>query len=205
MPFGRLPRVSGTPLSTGSVPAGAAAHHVVHQIVPEHAAGIGNAVRMAARRGVQHDPRRLQRRRAQDDDAAGHLAVVAGQPIHVVDAGTLPLIVGGDVADDGIRDEREPAGGRRGRQRAVRTAVVRAGAAAAAAGAAVVAGGPAVQRPRQHRRAADGQRATEAVRNSLLEDLLAAGERHGRQKPAVRQLRQPFACPLIPMKRSTWS
>ena len=175
----------------GQRAAGAAAHHVVHQVVAEHAAGVGDAVRVPARRGVQHDARGLQRRGAQDDDLAGRLALAARQPVHVADAGALPFRVGRDVADDGVRNERQPPRGGRRRQRAVRAAVVRAGPAAAPAGAAVVAGRAAVQRARQHRRAADGQRAPEAVRHRLLEDLLAAGERHRRQELAVGELRQP--------------
>ena len=185
-----VPARVGYPSEHRQDPGGAVAHDVVHQVVSQHPARVGQPVGVPGRARVQHDAGRLERGRAEHHEPALDLPVRTARAVDIVDAGAAAVITREDVAHHRIRHQGEPAGGRRGRQRAVRAAVVRPGDAATRAGTAVVTRGTPVQRLREHGGASDGQHPPEPVGDRLLQNLFTAGQRHRRQELAVGQLRQ---------------
>ena len=134
----------------------------------------------------------LERGRAEHDRLREHLALGAGDAVHVVDAAAAAGVVQLHVAHHRVRDEGQPSGGRGRRQRAGGARVVGAGRAPAAAGAAVVAGRTSTHGRGEDRRAPDGEGAPELLLERLARDHLAAVERHGRQEHAVGKLRDAF-------------
>src|SRR5207302_5872392 len=71
----------------GKLAACAASHpDVVHQVVTQYAARVGESVRMLQVGGVQENPHRLERLRAQDHHASVDLAGLARIPVGIENA-----------------------------------------------------------------------------------------------------------------------
>ena len=138
-------------------PLAAAADDVVHQIMAESAAGIGQAIGIFARGGVEQDARGLERLRAKDYGFGADLLDLAGEAIDVGDAGGFVRgVVHIDVADDGVGDECAIFGIERVLDGGERAAEIGERDAAAFARAAIVAWEAAVMRLREDGGAADG-------------------------------------------------
>ena len=167
--------------------AGPASRHVVHQVVAQHAAGIGQTVGIFAGGRIQQNAGGLECLRAQNDRlAADFLRFLR----HTIDVSHAPRLVGAAVhvhmADHGIRNERAVAGFQRVLHRGERAAEVGERAAAAFAGPAIVAGSASVVGLGHDGGAPDGERPAKLRFHPLAQTHFAAGHLHGRKELPVR-------------------
>src|SRR2546422_5297710 len=164
-----------------------APHTVVHEIPAQLAARVGEPHGEARGLRVEEDPRGLERRGAEEDDACAELQRLACLGVYDADAGgaVLPLVVDHAV-HDAVRPQREPARSARERERDADAVEVRVGDTPPLAGTAVVAGPAPAVRDGDDGAAADGEHplAAEGPREPLLHDLLGAAQRHWRQELA---------------------
>ncbi len=134
----------------GEIAAAAAAADVSGEVVAEGAAGVGEAVGMLPRAGIEQNARGFLRLRAEDDGAGGEFARLFGDAVDVEEAaGAIGGGVHQDFVDHRVGDEfaftgfeRVGDGGECGVEVGMRDA-------AAFAGAAVVARAPAIDRVRE--------------------------------------------------------
>ena len=85
-------------------------HDVLAEVVAYVAAGVSNAVRIKARFGEQHEPRRFERRSGQEDDLGLRLVSLEGFRVDERDAAGLSgVLVYQNFARDGIGSQREVA------------------------------------------------------------------------------------------------
>ena len=165
---------------------------MVHQVAADLAARVREAFREARRRGVQQDAGRLDRGRAEEDDAAPYLDGLHRLGVEQVDAADPVLVrVVDQVADDAVRAQGQPAGRLGGGEGRVQAGEVGAAGAAAPADAAVVAGASAEVVLGQHRDPGrrEAARAAEGPVEILPDSLLHAGLGDRRHELAVRELR----------------
>ena len=191
----------GTPAARGAIlPAvkdgrRVIAHGVVHQILAQHAARVGQAVGEVGRRRVEQDACRFQGRSPEEDGAGVELKFFVALAVDDAHAGhPPPLRIPDDAGHHAVGPEGQAAGGFRRGQGRVDGAEVAAGAAAAVAGTAVVAGSAALVIACEHRGTADGHAPGSAERalDRVAHVLLDARHRHRRQENSVRNLRQPL-------------
>ena len=172
----------GTPAARGAVlpaiedGARVVAHGVVHEVLAEHAARVGQAVGEVGRRRVEEDARRFKGRSPEEDGARVELQLLVGLAVDYAHAGyaSAPRVPD-DAGHHAVGAESQAAGRFRRGQGRVDGAEVAAGAAAAVAGAAVVAGAAALVIAGEHGRAADGhapgsaERAPDRIPHVLLD------------------------------------
>ena len=175
--------------------AGARAVVVVHDELAEHPAGVREAVGERGVFGIEQEPHRLDRRRAEEHDLARELRFVARDRVDHAHAGRAALLwVVEHFGDDAVGQQREVARRARRGERRRDAAEVRVGDATLFARATVVASETSVVILRENRDASDREHALAVER---LHDLgsrvfLDDGHLHGREKDSVGQLRQPF-------------
>ena len=131
--------------------------------------------------------------RAPDDNLGIDLAMLARDPIDVVDALGAAAVVDQKVADNGVAHQGEFSGAGRGRQSDRRAVEIRSGETAALALVAIVTGGAAAMRNRQVGDAVGHDAPAKLTLDHVFGLLRAAGKIHGRQKLSVGQLRQALA------------
>src|SRR3989344_3133042 len=173
---------------------GAHAQVVIHDVAADLVAVVAEAVGEARAGGVQHDPRRAQRRGAEEDDAGVELDLLAaGLVQHPHAVGPLALGIEDQRGDDRASADLEVAralGGDQGRgvraeigpKWAAADAEVPMLALAAAEGDLLLGGGG------QVRGAADGDATAQALLDAGLEDLLDAVHLHRRLELSVGAL-----------------
>ena len=165
---------------------------MVHQIVAQYTARVGEAVGEARRRGVEEDPSGAERRGADEHQAGVVFAGRLGLRVHDAHAGHA--VRGGVVqhgVHDAVGDDGEPSGGLCRRQRGRLAREVRPGRAAALARAAVVTGQTITDALRQDGHAPDGHvPVREHLLDARLHELLASVHLHGGLELAVGQVRQ---------------
>ena len=88
---------------------------VEHQVLADHAAGVGQPVRKARRRGVEQQPRRLRPVRA-EHDRLGALQLQPLLRVEVGDAGRAAVASDLDARHVAVRPDLAAAGGFRQRQ-----------------------------------------------------------------------------------------
>src|SRR5438876_8501285 len=194
------PAVDVLVLETGDDSFRAGLGDVVHQVVTQLPARVGEPGREARALRVQEDLGRGERRGAEEDESPGVLARLLGMCVDDTHArGPVPPFVVHHALYDRIGHDRQPPRLPRRRQRRAQAREVPREAAAARALVARSARAPAVVGPRQvrdphQRQAASGKLALDR----LLHALLRTRHLPGREKLAVRQVRQAQPLPAHP-------
>ena len=122
---------------------------MVHQVMAEHAVGVAHSLSMGRRLRIQQDARRFQRSGGNDHNLGVDFAMLARDPVDVVDALGAAAVIDQKVADNRVAHQGEFSGAGRGGQSDRRAVEIRRGEAAALALVAIVAGGAATMRNRQ--------------------------------------------------------
>ena len=173
--------------------AAAAAADVRSEVMAKHAAGIGEAIRILGRGGIEQDADRFLRLGAENDGARVDFARLAGVAVDVENAaGAVAVRLHEDSVDHGIRNKRAVSGvegvgdgGEGGIEIGVRHASALAGSAEMAWATAVDGLGE-IGGARGH----DG--ATELFLDAIAEESFLAGERNGRLELAVGEMLEAF-------------
>src|SRR6266403_3110730 len=159
----------------------------------EHAAGIGEAVRILRRGGIEQDAGRFLRLGAENDGAGVDFTSLAGVAVDVENAaGAVAARVHEDFVDHSIRNERAVSGvesGGDGGEGGVEIGVRHASAlarSAVMAWAAAVDGLGKIGGARGH----DG--AAELFLEAIAEESFLTSERNGRLELAVREMLEAF-------------
>ncbi len=175
----------------GHFAAGPAPHVMIHQVVAEFAARVGEAVRKFGRRGIEQHARGLQSRAAKEKDARLEFKRVLGLRVNDTNAADAPgLGIKIQAVNDAVRANREAAGLLGRGQRGIEAAEIGTRDAAAVARTAVMAGGAPFVNARKNGRTSDGQHAIIKIfRKRVFHVDFNAGHFHRREKFSVGQLR----------------
>src|SRR6266851_2977557 len=178
----------------GHFAAGAASHVVIHEVVAEFAAGVGEAAGKFESRGIEEHARGLEGRAANKKDAGLEFESAFGLRVNDANAADAAGIrIEDQAVHDAVRADGEAAGFLRGGKRRIEAAEIGTRDAAAMANAAIVAGGASLVDAREHGRTADGQHAIIKIFGErVLQVQFNAGHFHRREKFPVGQLRQTF-------------
>src|SRR6202045_4292504 len=159
----------------------------------EHAAGIGEAIRILRRGGIEQDAGRFLSLRAKNDGAAVDFACLAGVAVDIEKAaGAVAVSVHEDFVEHGIRNEGAITSGEcvgDGGEGGVEIGVRHASALARSAEmtwAAAIDGLGEIRGARRH----DG--AAELFLDAIAEESFLAGERNGRLELAVGEMLEAF-------------
>src|SRR6266849_5384727 len=126
----------------GHFAAGAAAHVVIHEVVAEFAAGVGEAIRKFGSRGIEEHARGLEGRAANKKDAGLEFESAFGLRVNDANAADAAVFrIENQAVDHAVRAHGEAAGFLRGGKRGTEAAEIRTRDAATVADAAVVGGG----------------------------------------------------------------
>src|SRR5213080_2786213 len=160
----------------------APAHRMIHQVLAQLAARVGEPGREARGLRVQEDAGGLERRSAQEDDACAELERLARLRVDDADAGGAVALA---VVDHTVHDAVRPQG-------EADAVEVRMRDAATLAGPAVMARRAAAMRRGEDRDPADRHDPLggEPLGDAVPDHLLGAVQRHRRQELPVGQLRQ---------------
>src|SRR2546425_7246651 len=183
---------------SGDETRGAAAHTMIHQVVPKLAAGIGKPIGKFRGRGVQQNAGRFQRRSAEEQNASSEFQSLARLPVNNANAGCFPSVgIKDDAVYYAVRADRNFPRGLRSRKRRIQTTEIRARNAAARARPAIMASSAPAMPLRQNRRATDRHHAVvwKAPPDPILYDHLSTRHLHRRQKFSIRKLRQSLRLP----------
>src|SRR6266550_3658994 len=183
---------------SGDETRGAAAHTMIHQVVPKLAAGIGKPIGKFRGRGVQQNAGRFQRRSAEEQNASSEFQSLARLPVNNANASRFSSVgIKDDAVYYAVRADRNFPRGLRSRKRRIQTTEIRARDAAARARPAIMASSAPAMPLRQNRRATDRHHAFvwKALRDRILYDHLSTRHLHRRQKFSIRKLRQSLRLP----------
>src|SRR5260370_20279978 len=105
---------------TGQFAAGTSAHVMVHEVVAEFAASVGEAIGKFRSRGIQKDARGLESGSANEEDARFELESAFGLRVDDANTANTPsLRIEDETVNDAVRTNGETAGFFRGGERRI--------------------------------------------------------------------------------------
>src|SRR5437879_11453153 len=139
---------------SGDETRGAAAHTMIHQVLPKLAAGIGKLIGKFRGRGVQQNAGRFQRQSAEEQNTPSEFESLPRLAVNNANASRFSSVgIKDDAVYYAVRTDRNFPRGLRSRKRRIQTTEIRARNAAARARPALMASSPPAMPPRQNPRA----------------------------------------------------